>query len=80
MKYIILLALTLSICLAQDRGNGKTTRYWDCCKPSCAWQSNVPPGYKPVKICNRDGSPANKDSKNICGGGGGATPGYMCVD
>lgn len=22
-------------------GTGKTTRYWDCCKPSCAWTGKV---------------------------------------
>nr|CCJ09455.1 glycoside hydrolase family 45 protein [Phaedon cochleariae] len=39
-------------------GNGPTTRYWDCCKPTCAWPGNV--GYKtPIKSCQADGVTAN---------------------
>lgn len=51
-------------------GVAKTTRYWDCCKPSCSWPSNVN-GYAHVRSCHRDGaSTAPANSPNICGGGG----------
>ncbi|KAJ8967911.1 hypothetical protein NQ317_018831 [Molorchus minor] len=35
-------------------GTGITTRYWDCCKPSCAWVVNaeIDP---PVATCEADG-------------------------
>ncbi|KAJ8967910.1 hypothetical protein NQ317_018830, partial [Molorchus minor] len=35
-------------------GTGVTTRYWDCCKPSCAWveAANITP---PVASCEADG-------------------------
>jgi hypothetical protein len=42
-----------------------TTRYWDCCKPSCAW-----PGKglsNPIKTVQRDlTTPANPDDKSGC--------------
>ncbi|UJR07256.1 hypothetical protein I4U23_011544 [Adineta vaga] len=34
---------------------GKTTRYWDCCKPSCAWDENVSGNNIYVKSCRQDG-------------------------
>ena len=44
-----------------------TTRYWDCCKPHCAWQTNM-------KMCRLDGSPLDENTarngKNGCEGGG----------
>ncbi|XP_030751361.1 endoglucanase-like [Sitophilus oryzae] len=35
-------------------GSGTTTRYWDCCKPSCAWKENVETA-SPVASCAADG-------------------------
>jgi len=35
-------------------GSGKTTRYWDCCKPSCSWDGKAPVS-SPVKTCAKDG-------------------------
>ncbi|XP_076255679.1 endoglucanase-like [Rhynchophorus ferrugineus] len=35
-------------------GQGTTTRYWDCCKPSCAWIENVNTPT-PVNSCAADG-------------------------
>ncbi|KAL9022250.1 MAG: hypothetical protein Q9185_000650 [Variospora sp. 1 TL-2023] len=36
-------------------GKGTTTRYWDCCKPSCAWSR---PGLTaPVKTCDIQDQP-----------------------
>lgn len=34
---------------------GKTTRYWDCCKPSCADPRNAGAVRKPVGTCKKDG-------------------------
>ncbi|KAJ3121391.1 hypothetical protein HK098_003731 [Nowakowskiella sp. JEL0407] len=66
-------------------GNGKTTRYWDCCKPSCAWASNVSGASGSVKTCSNNGSAlTNANIKNACSGGGETGPGdgfaYMCTD
>ena len=33
--------------------SGFTTRYFDCCKPSCSWPQNVPQGLAPARFCNR---------------------------
>ena len=63
----------------------KTTRYWDCCKPSCAWPNNankLGSVNAAVKTCSRDGSYlTDQNSKNICSGGGTNNgPAYSCVD
>lgn len=49
---------------------GKTTRYWDCCKPSCADPANTGPVSKPVGSCQKDGiSPAGPADQSGCKGG-----------
>jgi len=35
-------------------GSGKTTRYWDCCKPSCSWDGKTAVS-SPVKTCAANG-------------------------
>ena len=44
--------------------SGFATRYWDCCKPSCAWTTNVP-------ACQKDGSAriSDKNAQSACSGG-----------
>nr|AMA76413.1 cellulase 45 [Mesosa myops] len=55
-------------------GSGITTRYWDCCKPSCAWVENVASGSS-VASCAADGSTTVPPStKSSCDGG----TSYMC--
>jgi len=60
----------------------KTTRYWDCCKPSCTWASNSPDTDKPTTACDINGNPLDRyDTKNICSGGGADGPiAYMCTN
>jgi len=56
---------------------GTTTRYWDCCKPSCAWnyKANV---TKEVNACLKDGSIAPIAwTTSGCAAGGQA---FMCND
>jgi hypothetical protein len=58
--------------------NGVTTRYWDCCKPSCAWKANAQAAGKnsPATSCSKDGnSVVGADTKNACESGGSA---YQC--
>jgi hypothetical protein len=52
--------------------NGFATRYWDCCKPSCSWTTNVP-------SCQKDGTTriTDKNAKSGCDGGGSA---FECYD
>ena len=44
--------------------SGWASRYWDCCKPSCAWTTNVP-------SCQKDGTTriTDKNAKSGCEGG-----------
>lgn len=65
--------------LSGNLGTAKTTRYWDCCKPSCAWGGKAAVS-QPVKTCGKDGvSKQGVNAKNICGGGGSGGPSYMCT-
>ncbi len=52
--------------------NGYATRYWDCCKPSCSWTTNVP-------SCSKDGAGriTDKNAKSGCDSGGTA---FECYD
>ncbi|QDS72490.1 hypothetical protein FKW77_010037 [Venturia effusa] len=57
-------------------GSGTTTRYWDCCKPSCAWSGKADV-TAPVKTCDIKDSPLT-DAAAVNGCGGGTA--YMCSD
>ena len=52
--------------------NGFATRYWDCCKPSCAWTTSAP-------TCQKDGTTriTDKNAKSGCDSGGSA---FECYD
>ena len=55
---------------------GKTTRYWDCCKPSCSWNGKASVSH-PVNTCSRDGSLiSDVDARSGCDGG----EAFMCTD
>ncbi|XP_023029510.2 endoglucanase isoform X3 [Leptinotarsa decemlineata] len=58
------------------RGTGFTTGYWDCCKPSCSWRSNLrKTSSNPVSSCAKDGvTVIDPEAMSNCGGG----PSYMC--
>lgn len=57
---------------------GKTTRYWDCCVPTCSWKENTKGPV--VNVCKIDGHSIvpNFDYRtgSACSGGSG----YMCND
>jgi hypothetical protein len=62
---------------AQSSGTGTTTRYWDCCKASCAWKGKITlaSGSNPVTSCDAQDRPtSNYDAASACNKG--AT--YMC--
>ncbi|CAF1079720.1 unnamed protein product [Rotaria sp. Silwood1] len=53
---------------------GVTTRYWDCCKASCAWPGKAQV-TNPVKTCSSDGVTAvDSNAQSGCDGGNA----YMC--
>jgi len=55
-------------------GTGITTRYWDCCKTSCAWTGKATV-TDPVVSCDASNNPlANYAAKSACDGGAA----YMC--
>nr|QCF40863.1 glycoside hydrolase family 45 protein [Leptinotarsa decemlineata] len=60
-------------------GDGITTRYWDCCAPSCAWDQIIhTKNRKPVQTCKIDGrtnSTVEQNAQSGCYDGGVA---YMC--
>lgn len=48
-------------------GSGYATRYWDCCKPHCAWPDK---GGLRAKTCDASGNVINDDnSVSMCDGG-----------
>lgn len=50
--------------------SAKTTRYWDCCKPHCGWNSNM-------RQCGIDGKDLNdQGAQSGCSGG----PSFQCWD
>ena len=51
--------------------DGVTTRYWDCCKPSCGWTANASAaGKKATQTCGKDGtSTVGADTQSACSGG-----------
>lgn len=54
VRTISLLATVFTAALglvSAQSGSGKTTRYWDCCKPSCAWSGKARVS-RPVNTCN----------------------------
>lgn len=56
-------------------GRAKTTRYWDCAKPACAWPGSNPV-IAPVRSCRRDGYTTASPSESSGAGGGSA---YACT-
>lgn len=58
-------------------GSGQTTRYWDCCKPSCAWSGKASLKTGPVESCDANNNVlTDVDTKSGCDGGSA----YMCSD
>ncbi len=57
--------------------SGQTTRYWDCCKPSCAWSGKAPVSA-PVATCDNNNNPlGSPDTRSGCDSGGSA---FTCAN
>ena len=69
----LFLVLELFVVLASSArlnysGEALTTRYWDCCKPSCGWKGKGPVN-NPVGSCSADDKPISIDAGTGCNGG-----------
>ena len=74
----VLLTTGATFVAAQASGAGTTTRYWDCCKPSCAWNDLSTLGIdSAVKSCDAKDQPLS-DTSAASGCSGGTA--YMCSD
>ena len=69
-------AAILSALAAAESGSGTTTRYWDCCKPSCAWNNLDSLGIKSSVItCDKNDKPQTDNTlQSGCNGG----TAFMC--
>ncbi|KAK3682803.1 RlpA-like double-psi beta-barrel-protein domain-containing protein-containing protein [Podospora appendiculata] len=62
-------AVVLPLTAQAASGTGKSTRYWDCCKPSCSWSGKASV-TQPVFACDANNNPlSNVDTKSGCDGG-----------
>ncbi|MCQ2090041.1 MAG: hypothetical protein MJY93_07315 [Fibrobacter sp.] len=53
-----------------NKQSGYATRYWDSCKPHCAWEGK---GGPVARTCNADGiSKASSDASSVCDNNGNA--------
>ena len=66
---LVAAAATLTAPVQAASGSGTTTRYWDCCKPSCAWSGKAA-FSSPAKTCDANDSPlTDVDANSGCDGG-----------
>jgi hypothetical protein len=76
IKQLALLALTTGLATVDAQSSGKTTRYWDCCKGSCAWAGKAPVS-SPITTCDKNDNPlTDAGTKSGCDGGSA----YMCTN
>ncbi|CAF1102542.1 unnamed protein product [Rotaria sp. Silwood1] len=68
---------TATLSVDTSRQAGVTTRYWDCCKASCAWSGKASV-TSPVRTCAQDGTTTITDPNTQSGCNGGSA--YMCVN
>ncbi|KAG7139744.1 putative endoglucanase type K like protein [Verticillium longisporum] len=76
LTHLLPLALHLTPTASQTSGSGSTTRYWDCCKPSCAWPGKAALSSGPVTTCDINDRPlGDANARSGCEAGGTS---YMC--
>ncbi|KAG7286697.1 Endoglucanase 5A [Staphylotrichum longicolle] len=73
---ILRTALAAALPLVAFAADGKSTRYWDCCKPSCAWPGKAAVN-QPVYACSANFQRiSDPNVKSGCDGGSA----YSCAD
>ena len=69
---VVLLFSSIGFLVVHAEQNGVTTRYWDCCKPSCSW-NNKAKVNRPVETCTSENIPFSYpngvNDKSACDGG-----------
>lgn len=74
LAILALLTTLATLGATQASGSGHTTRYWDCCKTSCAWPGKAAVSA-PVSTCDIHDQPlSNPKAGSGCNGGSA----YMC--
>ncbi|PVH93183.1 glycoside hydrolase family 45 protein [Periconia macrospinosa] len=66
--FLDLVAVLVSGASLNISGEAVTTRFWDCCKPSCGWKAKAP-FSRPVLSCGIDDKPIDIDAGTGCNGG-----------
>lgn len=67
------LAMAGPMAVSALSGSGHSTRYWDCCKTSCAWSGKADVSA-PVLTCDANDNPiSDADATSGCDGGGAFT-------
>ncbi|KAJ5042143.1 uncharacterized protein L3040_004700 [Drepanopeziza brunnea f. sp. 'multigermtubi'] len=75
---LALLPFFLRVSSQASEMTGRTTRYWDCCKPSCGWtkKATLAAGSNPVTSCDKNDNPLdNYEATSACPSDGLS---YMC--
>lgn len=75
-QQLALFALATGLASVDANATGKTTRYWDCCKGSCAWAGKASVS-SPITTCDKSDDPL-KDLQAVSGCNGGKA--YMCTN
>ncbi|KAJ4164584.1 hypothetical protein LMH87_006252 [Akanthomyces muscarius] len=76
LSFVLLAISALAGSALAVSGNGHSTRYWDCCKPSCAWPGKASVSAS-VQTCSAGNSPlSDHNAKSGCDGG----PSYTCAN
>ncbi|RTE75727.1 putative endoglucanase type K [Fusarium euwallaceae] len=69
MRSSTLIALAGPLAVRAASGNGHSTRYWDCCKPSCSWADKASVSA-PALTCDKNDNPiSDANAKSGCDGG-----------
>ncbi|KAM6524701.1 hypothetical protein FALCPG4_010306 [Fusarium falciforme] len=69
MRSSTLIALVGPLAVHAASGNGHSTRYWDCCKPSCSWSGKASVSA-PALTCDKNDNPiSDANAKSGCDGG-----------
>ncbi|KAM0367827.1 hypothetical protein ACHAPZ_009306 [Fusarium culmorum] len=77
MRSFALLALVGPLAVSAASGSGHSTRYWDCCKPSCSWSGKAKVSA-PALTCDKKDNPiTNLNAVNGCESGGSA---FACTN
>ncbi|RGP78062.1 endoglucanase type k [Fusarium longipes] len=77
MRSFALLALVGPLAVSAASGSGHSTRYWDCCKPSCSWSGKAKVSAPALTCDNKNNPITNTNAVNGCEGGGSA---YACTN